>query len=157
MLRAASLAAAPLALLIFSSCDRAPLAPDQVPVVSSSEGAVMAHVQPATVPMTPAVAGGCPAAAPFTTTFDLVVQSQIALNMSVDSVTFHFLDGSNVTSQPITFPSGTLVPADGTVRLPFSPQFGCGIGTPRWVIVDVKLVDQRGEIHTVSVRAPTRQ
>jgi hypothetical protein len=158
MLRAASTVATALAIVAVAGCNRPSItAPDVVSSApTASPVAVTARLDPGVVTATPVAGFVCPAIPPFTSTFDLVLQSQTLATMSVGQVTFHFLDGANVTSQPITFANGTLVPTNSTVTLPFTTQFGCGIGAPRSVVVDVKLLDSSGTAHMLTVRADTR-
>lgn len=118
---------------------------------------VMASIQPPVVPVVPAppfvgMAGGCPHNPPFTTSFAIVVNPT---SMFVDHVTFHFLDGSNWTSQPIMFGRET-IQASSPGRFPFTVPFGCWSGRPDTVIGDVTVVDGFGAMHTVSVSAATK-
>lgn len=145
------------------------------PLAASNMHAVTATIQPSVVPVTPVAGFGCPLLPPFTTAFGIALQqpggapfgapapfgsisSVIGTPpgdgaLQVDHVTFHFLDGSNLTSQPVTF--GRESPA-GLSTLQFSPQFGCGIGTPVLVIADIGLIDSMGVPFTVSTRAAMR-
>lgn len=143
------------------------------PLAASDMHAVTATIQPSVVPVTPVSGFGCPLLPPFTTAFSIALQQPGGApfgnhapfgsitsfigtapgTLMVDHVTFHFLDGSNVTSQPVTF--GRESPA-GLGTLQFSPQFGCGIGIPVLVIADVGLIDSTGIPFTVSTRAAMR-
>ncbi len=76
--------------------------------------------------------------------------------MTVDQVTIHFLNGSNVSSNPITFPNGQFVPAGSAASVPLSVRFGCDIGRPAWMVADVLVLDGRGGRQTVTVRAETQ-
>ena len=147
-------------LLVGSACDKDPVAPDAA-IVSSLPSALApstftAQMQPAVATVTPVAGANCPAVPPYFATVNLLIQSQSLTAMNVDQVTFRFLDGSNVSSQPITFPNGTLVPSAANVRLPFSVPFGCGIGVPQWVIVDVTGKDQTGRTQTVTLKVAAR-
>ena len=161
MSRLTSLVAVALVLLVGSACDRDPVAPSDRSIVSSLPSALApstftAQMQPGVVAVTPVAGAICPAVQPFTTSVNLVVQSQSVTTMTVDTVTFRFLDGSNVSTRPITFPNGTLVPSAANVTLPFAVPFGCGIGVPQWAIVDVVAKDSNGTTHTLSLKVPTR-
>jgi hypothetical protein len=141
-------------LLLFAACDhQTSTAPDLVSSSSSTPVAVTARVDPARLAVSAVATASCPSTPPFTTSFNLMITSQAIQPLTVDQVTFHFLDGSNVSSQPITFPGGALIPTNGTITLPFAPSFGCGIGTPRWVVGEVTMHDATGRTETVSVRA----
>ncbi|HZP48544.1 MAG TPA: hypothetical protein VFB07_08420 [Vicinamibacterales bacterium] len=156
MLRPATALLAPI-LAFCCACSHTPTAPDSLGSASSPAiAAVTARIQPGTVSVTPIAGSACPGVPPFTSSLTLSLQSQSPVPMRVDQVTFTFLDGSNVSSHPITFPNGQLVPAGSTVSLPFSPRFGCDIARPQFVVADVLLMDGRGAAQTVSVRAPTK-
>lgn len=147
-------AAALLALAaLFSACSDTPTAPGSLGSPRANLAAVTARIQPGTVTVAPISGFVCPVVPPFTTAFNLLLQSPGASAMTVDEVTFHFLDGSNVSSHPMTFPNGQLVPAGASVTLPFALRFGCDIGRPLFVVADVKLIDPQGASRTVSVQA----
>jgi len=160
MFRLISLAGVALAVVAGSACDKDPVAPDAA-IVSSLPSALApstftAQMQPAGLTVTPVAGAICPAVAPYFASLNLLVQSQSPTALSVDHVTFRFLDGSNVSSQPITFPNGTLVPSAANVTLPFSIPFGCGIGVAQWVVVDVTAKDQVGRMQTVTLKVAAR-
>jgi hypothetical protein len=138
---------------LLSACSDTPTAPGSPGSAHAYVTTMTAGIQPGTVIVTPSSSFSCPLLPPFTTSFSLFLQSLVAVPMTVDEVTFHFLDGSNVSSHPITFPNGRLVPAGASVTLPFSLRFGCDIGRPLFVFAEVKLVDPQGASHTVSVQA----
>jgi hypothetical protein len=79
--------------------------------------------------------------------------------VSVDSVTLHMIDGSNLGGPAITFPSSELVRMFGTTavvrprRFIFSPGFVCSDSRPRSVEVDVILVDSGGNMKRLSASA----
>ncbi len=158
MFRATSRVAAPLAVLLLSACSQTSPATAPTGPSSSSAGpvAVTARMQPPVVPLVPVTGFGCPARAPFTTSFALVIQSQATVNMSVDRVTIHFLDGTNISSTPIGFSTRPSIPAGSLITLPFTPHFGCGIGVPRSIVADVTLLDPFGIGHTVTAQAATQ-
>ena len=150
MLRPASLVAS-ICALTFSACGDMPAGPNPVAPASADPVAVTARIQPTIVPMNPVAGSSCPSLSPFT----VVIDSRARFDMSVDLVTFHFLDGSNISSQPFGMPTRATVPSGSSVSLPFAPQFGCGMATPHWIVADVELIDASGGVHNVTVRAQT--
>lgn len=155
MLRATSIVAALTVPLIIAGCSyQASTGPDIV-TSASAPIAVTARIQPDRLNVSSVATAACPSVPPLITSFNVVITSQSVQPLTVDQVTFHFLDGSSVSTQPITFPGGALIPTNGMTMLPFSPQFGCGIGAPQWVVGEVKVHDSMGREQTVSVRAPT--
>ncbi len=155
MTRALTVLSACLALMAAAACTHGSTT-SPTAIVSSSIGAVTARLQPDAVAAAPVTGFACPMRPPFTSTVALVIQAQGTAGLAVDQVTFHFLDGSNVTSHPITFSNGTLVPSASPLTLPFTLAFGCGIGAPRWVVADARIVDARGTQQMVSARAAVR-
>ena len=154
MLRPATLLPALVALCC--ACSSTSTAPDSFTSTSSSAPmAVTARLQPGTITVTPVTGTACPVLPPFSSSFTVVV-STTSQAMTVGAVTIHFLDGTNVTSRPITFPNGLLVPAGSNVSLPFTVVFGCDIGHPRSMVADMQLVDARGATQTVTMRAETQ-
>jgi hypothetical protein len=87
----------------------------------------------------------------------VVVPSREAV--SVDSVTLHMIDGSNIGGPGITFPSSELLQMFGTTavvrprRFTFSPGFVCSDSRPRSVTVDVILIDGGGNVKHMSASA----
>jgi hypothetical protein len=139
-----------------------PTGPSVFGVGPSAAPDLVAVIQPAFAPLTPLV-GACPLRQPFTSAFDLVVQSR-STSLFLDQVTFHFLDGSNVTSQPVGFSRPELarlfptisIPARTSGIFPFRPQFGCGIGIPQTLIVDLILTDAFNGTHPITTRVAMR-
>ena len=145
-----------VAVLLGSACARSPVAPGSAPAIASSSAslsAVTARMQPDVVTVTPVAGSSCPQVNPYTASGTLFIHG--VSGMSVDSVTFRYLNGSAVTTHPMTFANGTFSASAPNVTLPFSHQVGCGIGRPAWVVVDVKVIDPRGNARTVTVEAPT--
>ena len=110
-------------------------------VGGSMSSRVLASVQPAVVPVVPAPpfvgtggGNGCPHNPPFTSSFMLVINP--GTNLSVDQVTFHFLDGSNISSQPIVFGREN-INASFPGQFPFTVPFGCGFGRPQTIVADI--------------------
>ncbi len=144
-----------LAAALCAACTQAPTAPQSIASTSSPAlNAFTARIQPGTVPVTPVSGAVCPGVPPFTSSFVVAVSTSV--QTTVGAVTIHFLDGSNVTSRPITFPNGLLVPAGSNVSLPFTVVFGCDIGHPHSVVADMQIVDEHGAKQTVTLRADTQ-
>ena len=70
-----------------------------------------------------------------------------APSSSLDSVSLHMIDGSNLGGPTVTYPQAGLVglfgPTSiaGTRRFTFRPTFACGATPPRFLTADVALVD----------------
>lgn len=155
MLRVASIVVALPFVFVAAACThQASTGPDVV-TSASAPIAVTARIQPDRLAVSAVATASCPAIPPLTTSFNVVITSQAIQPLTVDQVTFHFLDGSSVSTRPITFPGGALIPTNGMTMLPFTPQFGCDIASPQWVVGEVIVHDPAGHTQTISVRAQT--
>jgi hypothetical protein len=144
--------------------DQQPKGPSVFGVGPSVATDLVATVQPAFVPLTPTFVTGCPISQPFVSAFDLVITSRSPSTLNLDRVTFSFLDGSSVSSQPIVFTRPQLTRLFPTVSIlgrtsgtfPFRPQFGCGIGIPQTLVVDLLLLDAFNGQHPIMTRVGMR-
>lgn len=92
----------------------------------------------------------CATTGALTTGFDLIVTSRA--NISVDHVTLHLLDGSNIGASPITFPragltaqfGNTLVRAGSSRTFSLTPTFTCRHFLPRFIRGDIVTIDDDG-------------
>jgi hypothetical protein len=152
--RALAIGAASASLLVSAACNGggAPIGPASVGIGMSTMHGVSAAIQPSVVPIRPVVPFGCPVMQPFTTAFDIVLQ-HTDVPLLLDHVTFHFLDGANISSAPMTFGRES---ATGPGIFSFRPQFGCGIGQPQLVIADIVLVDGKSPPFTINTTATMR-
>jgi hypothetical protein len=91
----------------------------------------------------------CPLGPSFTIPFNLLIASSQS-GLSLDLVTVHLIDGSNVGGPEITFPraglnnlfgSTTVIP---TSTFSFTPVFGCTATQPEVIVADVILTDRTG-------------
>jgi hypothetical protein len=154
-----------LASMVVSACSHGGGAPEANPLApAAAPAAYQAAIVPSPVPVSPTPAAPftafgtavCPTAAPaFTSTFRIVIDGPSAAGMQVDHVTFHFLDGSNVTSMPITF-SRDAIHASAPGVFPFTIGAGCGFGRPQSLLGDLVFIDAFGVTHTATVRAGAR-
>jgi hypothetical protein len=120
--------------------------------------AIGAQISPQTLPFA-TVTAACASGSLFTTDFDLVIVLTRQVNVFMDRVTLHLLDGTNVGGPLLTFPraqlnamfGSTLVV--GTRAFSFRPQFGCGTKRPRSLVADVILIDADGNGRSVSITA----
>jgi hypothetical protein len=149
-------AAATLVTLASAGCDR-----------STTPGAAIA---PAPVPAAVAVIttgpgifnpfASCATAAFVTPNLNLVITS--ATDVTVDEVTLHLLDGSNVGGPGITVPpvglngsfANTVVRAGTSRTFVLSPTFSCGVVVPHSIRSDVELVDPAGVRTMVTATVP---
>jgi hypothetical protein len=122
--------------------------------------AIGVQIFPQSLPV--AAVSTCPLGQPFTSPFTLVIVSPSQFDLSMDRVTFHLIDGTNIGSPAVTFPrpglnsmfGSTLV--SGTNSFSFRPDFGC-VGThPLAIAADVVLTDRAGGTRNLSARAELR-
>jgi hypothetical protein len=124
----------------------------------SPTAAIAAQISPQTLPFA-VFTSACAVGPVFTTGFDLVIVQTRPVNVFMDRVTLHLLDGTNLGGPSITFPrsqlnamfGSTLVV--GTRAFPFRPQFACGLRRPGSIAADVLLIDAEGSGRSVSVNA----
>ena len=124
----------------------------------SPTAAIAAQILPQTLPFA-AVTTACAVGPVFTTGFDLVIAQTGAVDVFVDRVTLHLLDGSNVGGPSITFPRSQLTAmfgstlVAGTRAFSFRPQFACLLRRPGSITADVLLMGAEGNVQSVSVNA----
>ena len=122
--------------------------------------AIGVQIFPQTLPV--ATVSTCPLGQPFTIPFTLVIVSPSQSDVSMDSVTFHLIDGTNVGGPAVTFPRpglnsmfGSTV-VSGTNSFSFRPDFGC-VGThPMAIAADVVLTDRTGSSVSLTASAKLR-
>ena len=116
---------------------------------------VNAQLSPARLPFTVLPSTLCPLVPSFTTAFDLIVAAG-NVRLSLDRVTLHLNDGTNVGSS-LTFPQAQLTQLFGSTLVVgnrtfgFRPTFGCGAGLPLSIRADLDLLDASGAMRTISV------
>jgi hypothetical protein len=150
------LAAAIVTLLATAGCEQ-----------SSVTGAAIA---PATVPAAVAVIttgsvivnpfASCAATAFLTPDLNLIITS--AQDVTVDEVTLHLLDGSNIGGPGITIPraglngsfTNTIVRAGTSRTFVLMPTFSCGALLPQSIRGDVGIVDPSGARTTLTATVP---
>jgi hypothetical protein len=90
------------------------------------------------------------------TSFDIVVIPSSPTDVFMDSVTMRLINGETVGGPSITFPTPDLnrmfgpTVVVGRRAFTFRPQFGCQVGRPRSIAVDVVLSDGKGHSQTVT-------
>ena len=144
------------ATLALASCDRAIGGPTEI--TFSAAPSIGVVFSPQMVPIAQVTTVGCAMVPTFTTNFNLVITAS-PVNVSVDSVTFHLLDGSGLGGPMITVPKpgldqmfgSTLVV--GSRAFAFQPVFGCGVIQARSIAAEVVLVDSTGTARNVTVSA----
>jgi hypothetical protein len=121
--------------------------------------AIAAQISPQTLSLTTAGGVGCPLAFALSTDFDLVLVPSRHVTFSMDRVTLHLIDGSNVGGAALTFQRPQLTGmfgstvVDGIRAFRFRPHFGCGITRPRSILADVVLIDSLGNPLNVTASA----
>jgi hypothetical protein len=129
-----------------------------------------AAIAPATVPAAVAVittgAGifnpfaSCATAGFITPNLNLIITS--ARNVTVEEVTLHLLDGSNVGGPGITVPpvglnsafANTIVLAGTSRTFVLAPTFTCGVAVPHAIRADVGIIDPAGARSMVTATVP---
>jgi hypothetical protein len=115
------------------------------------------------VPTVPTVStASCQLGQSFAIPFTLVIVSPSQFDLSMDSATFHLLDGTNIGTPPVTFPrpglnsmfGSTLV--IGTGAFSFTLDFGCVVTQPQAIAADVVLIDRTGGTRSLTARAELR-
>jgi hypothetical protein len=93
------------------------------------------------------------------TSFDIVVISSPQSDVFMDSVTLRLINGETVGGPTITFPTPDLnrmfgpTVVVGRRAFTFRPQFGCQVGRPQSIAVDVVLSDGKGNSQLVARKA----
>jgi hypothetical protein len=99
----------------------------------------------------------------FTASFNLVVGAG-SQNVTMNELTLHLLDGTNVGGPSVTIPSSQLITLFGTTVIPggasrefaLQPVFPCTVTQPNSLDGVVVLTDQRGTQQTMKVSAAIR-
>ena len=120
------------------------------------------QIVPQLLPVPTVSTGACVLGQSFTIPFTLVVVSPSQFDLSLDRVTVHLIDGTNIGSPAVTFPrpgldnmfGSTLV--IGTSAFTFTPDFGCVVAQPQFIAADVVLIDRTGSTRTLTARAELR-
>jgi hypothetical protein len=102
----------------------------------------------------------CATAAFMTPNLNLIITS--ARDVTVDEVTLHLLDGSNVGGPGITVPradldgtfANTIVRAGTSRTFVLAPSFSCGALRPQSIRGDVRIVDPAGARTTLTATVP---
>src|SRR5713226_553812 len=108
------------------------------------------QIFPQLLPVPTVSTAACALGQSFTIPFTLVIVSPSQFDLSMDRVTFHLIDGTNIGSPAVTFPrpgldnmfGSTLV--IGTSSFTFTPDFGCVVTQPQSIAADVVLIDRTG-------------
>jgi hypothetical protein len=157
--------AAILPILFCIACDEGHATGPQVFGVGPSPSMnVMATVQPPIPTLMPIFGFGCPFRQPFTSSFSVMLQEPGGTDLILDRATFHVLDRSNTSSEPIVFSRPNLdglfptthIPGRTVGTFPFTLQFGCGITTPQTLIVDLILIGPFSLPQAITMRAEMR-
>ena len=105
---------------------------------------------------------GCPSAAPFVTSFSLLIDQRDGIDVFVHEVGFRFVDAAGFDS-PLIFRESDLATRFGSTLLvagtsrtfAFQPRFGCGLSsTPHLMIVRLVLLDRNRRTHERTLMAP---
>jgi hypothetical protein len=98
----------------------------------------------------------------FAIPFTLIIVSPSQFDLSMDRVTFHLIDGTNIGSPAVTFPRPGLNSMFGstfvlgTSAFNFIPDFGCVVTLPQAVAAEVVLIDRAGGTKNLTASAELR-
>ena len=147
--------AAALGILGFltAACDGSPSA---LVMGASSITTPSGQLSPTPIVLTPFGGIACPGGFGFGASFNLFITAGIN-DLTLDHVTLHLIDGTNVGGPEITIPTQDLVRQSnnvfiraGTTRaFAVNPGFGCVAGHPLALHGNVFLFDRHGLSHTV--------
>jgi hypothetical protein len=134
--------------LVTSACDPSPGSVSLVTTASSFTPAV--EFLPNPIRLVPFPGGQCPGGFFFGTTFRLMITAGVR-DLTLDSVTLHMLDGSNLGGPSVTIPSleltrrfgSTFIRAGTTRAFGLSPSFDCVVIRPRSLRGDAFLFDDQ--------------
>jgi hypothetical protein len=146
-----------VAALAITACDDA-INTRASSIAFSPTPEIAAQVSPQFLPFA-GVTSSCAVSPFFTTGFDLLILQTHPVNVFLDQVTLHLIDGTNLGGPSITFPRTQLNTMFGSTLVltrrafSFRPQFACGLGRPRSLVADVFLIDGNGSRRNVSVNA----
>ena len=143
---------------ITAACDD-PISIGERLVTTASPVSAAATISLGPVGLMPLSGFGCSGFV-FGSSFNVIVVSS-GLDLTVDSMTLHMIDGTTLGGPSVTIPSpqlnalfGTTIVRAGTSRMfALHPVFGCTGRRPRSLAARVVLLDQRGTLQTVNVIA----
>ena len=138
--------------------------PDHAPMVNTADFRPSLSLEPTPITFTPPSGVPCPLGGfAFNTSFHLFVSAGVQ-DMTLNSVTIHMIDGSNLGGAAITIPQpelatrfGSTVIAAGTTRdFALRPNLGCIAVVPTALQGTAVLVDRRGVSQSVTVQGRVR-
>ena len=154
-----TLACAAASLAMFAACNESSPGARTGGLVSSPSASLAVGIAPVSMPLIPLAGASCPMTQPFTTSFDLFINPSTD-EFLIDGLTLRFIDGSGASSRLFFSTKDLLLIFENTrilrgTRRAFTlrPEFGCGLSTPRTVIVLVDLIDGRGGRHQATATA----
>lgn len=108
--------------------------------------------------------GGCPDVHPFRVPFNLIIQAEGNLSVTLTEVRIHFIDTHGLSAPPITLPAPTLtrqfgsalVDARSTRTFPLDFSFGCGTGRTGTIIIHVQARDGNGKGQSAEMHLDVR-
>ena len=130
------------------------------PLGSFGSTATVAQIQPSVLMQQPVPTFGCPLVEPFATSFQIVIV-QPRVNVTMNQVTLHFINGTNLGGTPIPFPQPnltrmfghTFVRAHTTRSFSFFQGFGCFPSSPKRMTAQIMLADDSGATQEMTIAA----
>ena len=143
--------------LITAGCDDMP---EHAPTVNAADFRPFISIEPTPITFIPPSGVPCPLGGfVFSPTLHLVVTAGVQ-DVTLNSVTIHMIDGSNLGGPSITVPQpelaarfgSTLIVSTSTRDFALRPDFGCIVRVPTALSGSAVLIDQRGVPQTIVVQ-----
>jgi hypothetical protein len=136
--------------------------PQGVFISGASSITPIGRLSPNPIVLAPFAGTPCASGFAFNIPFNLSITAGVH-DLTLDSVTIHMIDGSNLGGPSVTIPrpelarSGSTVIGAGTTRdFALNPIFGCIINTPRSLVGSAIVFDQRGLTQTLPLSSSIR-
>ena len=144
--------------VVISACDDSP---DGVLLVNTATSFTPAGIfSPNPINLAPLGGPQCPGGFAFDTSFHLIITAGVH-DLTLDSVTLHMIDGTNLGGPSVTIPSpelatqfGSMFIHAGTTRsFALRPTFGCIANQPRLLRGNAFVFDGQGRRQTLPLEA----
>ena len=142
--------------VLIAACDNTP---DKILLLNTATSFTPAGTfSPNPIRLAPDGGPQCPGGFAFNTQLNLIITAGVH-DLTLDSVTLHMIDGTNVGGPSVTIPppelatqSGSMFIHAGTTRaFALQPAFGCMANQPRSLRGDAFVFDNQGRFQTLSL------
>jgi hypothetical protein len=140
--------------VLISACDNSP---DKVLLLNTATSFTPAGTfSPNPIRLAPLGGAQCPGGFAFGTSLQLIITAGIH-DLTLDSVTLHMIDGTNLGGPSVTIPSPELATQSGSMFIhagtarafALQPAFGCMANQPRSLRGDAFVFDDQGRRQTI--------